>query len=746
MGAHKQRMMVIRKIEGCKIMSLQTDHLPVRLTPFVGRQDDLGRILDLIKIPSVQLVTILGPGGVGKTRLAIELARALHDRFEHGAVFIPLAQLNSTDELLPALAGVLRIQLPPGCDLQETVLEHLAIRQTLLVFDNFEHLLDEAVLISAILTKCPRVKVLVTSREKLKLEAETLYHLDGLHLPPRDTLKDAEKFDSIGLFLQKAALARPGFSLDPNNTSSVVQICRMVDGNALGILLAAAWLEYFSPAEIEQEICRSLDFLSSAARDAEPRHCCMRAVFDSSFNRLDLSLQSVLRKLAVFRGGFDLSAAAAIAGADVRTLLALVDKSLLMRDLHSGRYELHELLRQYTLERLEAAGEQASIMAAYANYYTTFVWQRERKLISPDQMTALDEIQADFDNIRQACVTAINSRDFVSVGAAISGLYAFCDMRSRFYEGEAIFRLASESLVPQANEPPHPAWALALLSWYDMRVYIEPFENFEEFVTSAKCCLEQAIAAEEAQAAAASLVLLGAIAEDQRDFKRAIQHYQKAMRYHPLLDDVYFVNIRIALCFQALQKYQEALDVFRICLRRGQQTGERVKTAWSLFNIGETLLMLEKPADAEQYLDQACTLFEHVGTTLGLVCCKYCSSRAAFALGDRSRGRELAEAASGYARQIHAPSWIAKIEKLLHQIDPQYAAVVNEMKFQGQEPLSSRELEVLQLLRSDLSGPAIAQRLVVSLNTVRYHTKNIYRKLGAGTRLEAIQRAKELGL
>lgn len=727
-------------------MSLYTDHLPVRLAPFVGRHDDLGKILDLIKIPSVQLVTILGPGGVGKTRLAIELARALHDRFEHGAVFIPLAQLSTTDELLPALAGVLRVQLPPGCGLQETVLEHLAIRQTLLVFDNFEHLLDEAVLISAILAKCPQVKILVTSREKLKLQAETLYHLGGLDLPPKEALRDVENFDAIGLFLQKATLARPGFSLDPDNTSSVVQICRMVDGNALGILLAAAWLEYFSPGEIEREICSSLDFLSTAARDAEPRHCCMRAVFDSSFNRLDPSLQSVLRKLAVFRGGFDLPAAGAIAGADVRTLLALVDKSLLMRDLHTGRYELHELLRQYTLERLDAAGEQAIVTAAYANYYTTFVCQRERQLISPAQMRALDEIQADFDNIRQACITTINSRDFASAGAVISGLYAFCDMRSRFYEGESIFRLASEGLAPQANESPHSAWALALLSWYDMRVYIEPFESVDEILMSGKSCLEQAIAAHDAQAAAASLVLLGAIAEDQRDFKRAIQHYQKAMRYHPLLDDVYFVNIRIALCFQALQKYQEALDVFRVCLRRGQETGERVKTAWSLFNIGETLLMLENPAEAEQYLDQASTLFEHVGTTLGLVCCKYCSSRAAIALGNHVRGKELAEAASQYAHQIHYGSWIAKMERLLQQIDPQHPEVDNEMKFQGQEPLSARELEVLQLLRSDLSGPAIAQRLVVSLNTVRYHTKNIYRKLGAGTRLEAIQRAKELGL
>ena len=720
--------------------------LPVCLTPFVGRQADLERVLDLVQDPSVRLVTILGAGGVGKTRLAIELARVLRDCFEHGAVFIPLAQLSTVDEFLPALAGALEVQLPPGGDLQETVLEHLASRQILLVLDNFEQLLDEAALVSDILAHGPQVKILVTSREKLNLEPETLYHLGGLQFPPQDSLENAQNYDAVCLFLQKAAQACPGFSLQVDNAWAVVQVCQIVDGNPLGILLAAAWLEYFSPAEIAGEISYSLDFLARDIRDAEQRHTSMRAVFDSSFKRVDEHLQDIFRKLAVFRGGFDLPAARAVAGADLRSLIALVDKSLLTRDPGTGRYELHELLRQYAGEQLEAAAKQENILSIYAHYYTSFVCQRERQLISPAQMTALDEIQADFDNIRQACIAAINKRDFASAGAVLSGLYAFCDMRSRFYEGEAIFRLASEGLAPRADESPHSAWALGLLSWYDMRAYIEPFESFEEITLSAQSCLEQAITLQDAPAAAASLTLLGAITEDQGDFKTAIQHYQRAMQFHPLLDDVYFVNIRIALCYQALKEYSQAIQAFRLCLQRGQETGERVKTAWSLLNIGDTLLMLENPAEAGHYLEPACALFEQVGTTLGLVWCKYCSSRAAIALGDYAHGKELAEAASKFAHQIHSATWIAKTEKLLQQIDPQYSQVTSKMNSQGEEPLSPRELEVLQLLRSDLSGPAIARRLVVSLNTVRYHTKNIYRKLGAGTRLEAIQRAKELGL
>jgi len=729
-----------------EISSQSTHRLPVRLTPFVGRQADLERILDLIQLPSVRLVTILGAGGVGKTRLAIETAGVLHHRFHDGAVFISLAQLSTMDEFLPALAGTLHIQLPREGDLQQTVLEHLATRQLLIVLDNFEQLIGEAALISNILANSPQIKILLTSREKLDLEAETLYHLSGLQLPPQDTLGDIQNYGAISLFLQKAAQVCNGFSLTTENTPAIVKICQLVDGNALGILLAAAWLEYFSPDEIAAEISHNLDFLSRELRDAEPRHFGMRAVFDSSFNRLDERLQAVFRKLAVFRGGFDLPAAKTVAGADLRTLIALVDKSLLTRDPHTSRYELHELLRQYAWEQLEAAGEQENILSAYTDYYISTVCSRESQMISSSQMKALDEIQYDFDNIRYAFSRVIKERNFTSAGVVIPGLYAFCDMRSRFYEGETIFRLASEGLTPYPNEPHNTAFALALLSWYDMRTYIEQFESFEQITLQAEECLEQAIATDNAQAIAACMVLLGAIAEDQKDFRTALQKYKEGMGFYPPMDDFYWVIMRIGLCHLALLEYPEAIHTFQTCLQRGKETGERVKTGWSLLNIGDTFLLQGDPTEAEQYLEQARDLFKEVGTKVGVLWSNYSLSRAAIVLGDHARGKELAESAGEFAHQLHSASWIAKTERLQRQLDPLYSQIPRKTGNSWEEPLSPRELEVLQLLKSDLSGPAIAEQLVVSLNTVRYHTKNIYRKLGAGTRLEAIQRAKEIGL
>jgi len=714
--------------------------------PFVGRQTDLEILLNLFDDPSIRLVTILGTGGVGKTRIALELARSLHTRFRHGAVFVSLVQLNTIEELLPAVAGNLGVQLPPGGDLQQAVLDHLGNKQVLLVLDNFEHLLEEAILIHDILDAAPQVKVLVTSREKLNLECETLYHLRGLELPPPDYPQNVEEFDAVRLFLQKARRTRPGFSLNAENTPAVVRICRLVDGSPLGILLAAAWVEHFSLDEIAEQISRNLDFLASELRDAPLRHSGMRAVFDSSFDRLDKREKSVFRKLAVFRGGFNLVAAGEVASADLRILLALVDKSLLLRDPDSGRYDMHELLRQYAYEELAAAGERENILAAHAGYYIAFTQQREPRLISSSQVTALDEIQGDFENIRQALSWRIEKRDFKAVRSVIPAIYTYCDMRSRFYEGEAIFRLASQGLAPQNGEAPHPAWALALLSWYDMRMYIEQFDSYEEITSQAQGCLEQAKAMQDAEGTAASLVLLGAIAEDQGDFKTAIQYYEGGMQFHPLLDDVYWINLRIGLCHEAVQQYPQAIAVFQTSLQRGKTIGERIKLGWSLLNIGDALLQQGNPAEAEPYLTQAIDLFQMVGNTLGILCANYRLSRIALDLGNRTRSRQLAETARQIARQLHSTSWIRKVNDLLEKIEPESHKTSSGSRSPEGETFSQREMEVLRLLKSDMSGPEMAQTLVVSINTIRFHTKNIYQKLQVNNRLEAIHRANELGL
>ncbi len=691
------------------------------------------------------MVTLLGTGGIGKTRLALEAAGLLQDQFQNGAYFIPLSQLNTVDELLPALAERLGIHLPPGGDLQQAVLDHLRDQQALLIFDNFEHLLDEAPLINDILIADPYVQILVTSREKLGLAAETICRLDGMKIPA-DSALDAAEFDAVQLFRQKARQFRPDFSLNEANISGVLRICRLVDGNPLGILLAAAWVEHFSPNEIFTEISHNLDFLTSTARDTDPRHHCMRAVFDSSYKQLDEHHRAVFRKLACFRGGFELAAAKAIAQADLKTLIALVNKSLLIRVPETGRYYLHELLGQYANDELAAAGEQEAVTASHTRYYMTFTREREARLVSREQNEALDEIQANFDNIRQAFAEMIGQRDFFTARSGLSSLYAYCDIRSKFYEGESLFRQASEGLAALPGEAPDPAWALALLSWYDMRIYIERFESFEEILSAAQRCLEQASRTNDRQGIAASCVLLGAIAEGQGDFKTAIQYYKKGLHAYPPLDDAFWVNMRVGLAHNAIQEYAQAVQAFQACYKRGNEMGERATIGWSLLNTGRILLEQGNPKEAESDLQQALGQFTLVGNTDGLIWSNYYLSLDAIALKNISRAWEFAQTAGDCAHQINSSTWIRKTDELLRQIDPQNGSASAAAEVLEGESFSVRELEVLQLLKSELSGPEIASKLIVSLNTVRFHTKNIYQKLGVNSRLEAIQRANELGL
>ncbi len=721
-----------------------SEGLPIEITPFIGRQGELARLQELLRDPAVRLIALVGPGGVGKTRLAWEATAKLQAVFAQGIIFVPLAHLNTPAELLPALLEALNIQLPLGGDLRRAILDDLNSQHTLLILDNFEHLLDGALLVHEILAAAPRVKVLVTSREKLNLQGEVIYHLQGLGLPPLLAAGQVGDYDAVRLFIQKACQASPDYRLNDHDVPAVVRLCRLVDGMPLGILLAAAWMEQFSPQEITAQVEGDFDFLESQGRNTPPRHRSLRAVFDSSFSRLDGSLQTVFIRLAVFRAGFFLPAAAAVAGAELQSLLALVNKSLLSRDPATARYYLHELLSQYIAEK-HTTEEYQSLRSAHSRYYLELLNHHEATLKSGSQLAALDALQADFENIRHAWQWAVEQRDEPAIQRSTKSLYAFCDMRCRFYEGEALFRLAWQGLSPLTGQPPSSVLSLVLLSWIDLHSYIEKLAPSDELASLAQACYEQAKLAGNLEALAPSLVVLGALAEKQLNYPAAIQYYERGLQADPGLDDFYWINLRIGLCYQLMSEYPLALQSFNRSLQRGKTLGERVKIGWSLFNSGETLLLQGDVTGAEEYLSQAHDFFHETSTSVGILCSKYSLSRAALAADDPIRAKMLAEAALQIAGQIHSAAWANKVNDLLELIADKQPTELPGLSPSLVEPLSSRELEVLQLLKTDLSGPEIAHRMTVSLNTVRYHTKNIYQKLQVNTRREALRRAVELG-
>jgi predicted ATPase/DNA-binding SARP family transcriptional activator len=442
-------------------------NLPAPLTIFIGREAELSAIKDRLRDPNCRLLTLVGPGGSGKTRLTLEAAAAQLDNFEHGVVFVSLAPLQSVGSIVPTVGQALGFSFHGERDpQQQQLLDYLRRKGMLLIMDSFEHLLEGTGLVTEILRAAPGVKILATSRARLNVGGEHRFRIAGMDYPDEETTRagwetfaqrreNVAKYGAVKLFLQGARRAQPGFELTAENLSGVVRVCHLVDGLPLGIRLAAAWVEMLTPAEIAAEIGRSLDFLATGRRDAPTRQRSLRAAFDHSYHLLSEREREVFQRLSVFRGGFTRDAAQEVTGGSLRELRALVDKSLLERDpapstplRTGGRYDVHELLRQYGEERLEEVpAEKVAARDRHCAYYTAALQAWAGDLKGPRQQTALAGIEADSENARAAWTQAAEQGDVERLEQAMEGLCLFYKWRGRYQDGEAACRAAADKLL-----------------------------------------------------------------------------------------------------------------------------------------------------------------------------------------------------------------------------------------------------------------------------------------------------------
>ena len=436
--------------------------IPGNLTPLVGREEELRRIDDYLTRSDCRLLTLVGPGGIGKTRLAFESARAARqDAFPHGIYCVLLQQLTSYETIVSAIADALSHPFQAGQDPKAQLLHHLQGRTLLLVLDNFEHLVAGAELLSEILAAAPGVKLLVTSRERLRLVEEWVFDVDGLQVPELDTAPDFERYSAVRLFTLQATRVAASFQYHAASAPAVIRICRLVGGMPLAIELAAVWARALSPEQIAVELEQSLDILESPARNALPRHRTMRAVIEPAWNRLSEEERQVFRKLSVFRGGFTREAAEQVAGATISGLAELVDKSMLRLN-SNARYDLHELLRQFAAEQLRFEGEDEAMFATHSRYYADYLQQRLADLKGRRQIPAMMEINTDFENIRTAWNFAARHRLEPVIGAMINALEVFCSLRERDAEGLALFQFAERQFAPAPGEVPTRLWGQLL--------------------------------------------------------------------------------------------------------------------------------------------------------------------------------------------------------------------------------------------------------------------------------------------
>jgi len=444
-------------------------NLPLQLTSFVGRSQEITEISQLIREDSCRLLSLVGPGGIGKTRLAIEAASQLKETFQDGVVFICLAPVSAPDFILPAIAEALGFSLHThgSVDSQQQLLDYLEKRNMLLVLDNYEHLVVSTGLIIDLLKHAPAVKLIVTTRQRLNVQGEWIFNVPGLTFPENGSPGEEDGSSAVELFIERARLADTRFSVDQEQLPHVIHICQLVAGIPLGIELASAWVSVLSPHEIALEIGKNLDFLSTSRQDLPEKHHSMRAAFDYSWQLLTEGQRHAFRKLSIFRGGFDRQAAAEVAAAGLLDLSILVDRSFVRRN-EEYRYEIHELLRQYGQGKLrEDASEFEEISQRHSDFYFDFLEHQKTRITGAGQLDARDTIRTDLENIRAAIRWGITCADEVRVHSALENLMDFYLMQGYFEGVETYKNLAmfiSEHYQPglDASKPGSSMYLTAL--------------------------------------------------------------------------------------------------------------------------------------------------------------------------------------------------------------------------------------------------------------------------------------------
>ncbi len=435
-------------------------NLPLPATPFLGRDKELDDINTAFADSNCHLLNLIGPGGIGKTRLALKTAEAQHLNFLHGVAFVPLEAVASSQQIVTKIAESVRFSFFNARNPKTLLFDFLSNKAMLLVLDNFEHLVEHAVLISELLQRAPGIKVLTTSRERLHLQEEWVMELNGLPIPESASMDALQDHTSIQLFINQAKRGNVNFTLNEAGLPVLLDICRMVDGLPLGIELAAGWSRMLPISEIAKEIEKNLDFLASNVQNLPKRHRSLRAVFDYSWQLLSQDEQSAFQKLCLLPASFDHQAASYIADASLPTLMSLLDKSLL-RQSDQAHYKVPNLLRQFGEETLRQQGQSYRLtQRKFCTYFSEFLNHREALLQSPEQKSVLDEIQTSLPHLRLSWQWSVDQVKVEWLDQSLHAFFLFFEKKGLFREGLELFEKAFLQLKKVSTNDDHPATLL----------------------------------------------------------------------------------------------------------------------------------------------------------------------------------------------------------------------------------------------------------------------------------------------
>jgi non-specific serine/threonine protein kinase len=639
-------------------------HLPPVLSSFVGRQAELEMVVRLLAGDGVRLLTLTGPGGSGKTRLALRAAEAARADFPDGVWLVELAALADPALVPQAVAAALGVGEEAGRPLFATLAAALGDRRALLVLDNCEHLIDAcAWLAEALLRACPDLGILATSRAPLGVTGEVVRCVPSLGVVPADHLPTVEAVgasEAAQLFVERAAAAQPAFALTPATAPLVAQLCRRLDGLPLALELAAARLRVLSLEQLVQRLDDRFHLLAGGSRTALPRQRTLRATLDWSHDLLGGPQRVLLRRLSVFAGSWTLAAAEAVGAGDgiapgevLDLLAALVDQSLVQVDTRAseGRYGLLETVRQYALERLREAGEEAAVRDRHLAWCLALVEQAEPRLTGPEQADWLARLEAEHDTLRAALAWAAESGAVERGSRLASGLWRFWFMRGRLGEGlqwlEAVIAHGDGiAAAARAKALTGAGWlarrrgeAARATTWYeaslalyreldDKRAIAEALNDLamtlaeQRDYARAAALHEESLALcrelDERRGSAVALTNLGRVMNDRGEYARAVALHEEALALFRELGDTANIayvleNLPVSLTEQG--DYARALALLDECLALRRALGDHVGVAMALLNMGRVACYQRDYARSTALLEESLALRRALGMT-----------------------------------------------------------------------------------------------------------------------------------